>query len=53
MLQSKGYTKRSIPTFLQVKRYLKKEAKVQKKDLNDVNASNALAMMKKYSPLDW
>ena len=46
-----GYTKRSIPTHNQVKRFLKKEKGLSKQIITTINASNAFEKMKEHSSL--
>ena len=47
-MKAGNYTKRNIPTFRQVQRYLKKEKKISKAEAETINASNALAKMKPF-----
>ena len=43
-----NYTKKTIPTFRQVQRYLTKEKNITRAQKQEINATNALEKMKQY-----
>ena len=47
-MKAGNYTKKSIPTFRQVQRYLTKEKNITRAQKQAINASNALEKMKQY-----
>ena len=48
-LKAKNYTKRSVPTLNQIKKFLKKEKGVSRNDLESITMDNALEKWGSYA----